>query len=132
MSVSARLARAVNGVLRRRGRVLADRYHVRRLATPRETRNALAYVLLNVHKHLAQRGGSRARLGVEPDPASSGRWFDGWRGGTAAGRTRTDHPCVSTARSWLLRVGWRRHGLIDLRECPGQPHRRRRLHAGDR
>jgi hypothetical protein len=26
---------------------------------------------------------------------------------------------VAPARSWLLRVGWRRHGLLDPSEVPG-------------
>jgi REP element-mobilizing transposase RayT len=76
-SVAARLARAVNPVFGRKGAVLAGRYHVRVLRTPREVRNALAYVLLNSRKHWRQ------RYGVAPlvrlDVASSGAWFDGWK-----------------------------------------------------
>jgi len=54
-SIGARLARAVNRVFRRRGRVLADRYHLHVLRTPREVRHALAYVLLNArHDHCRQ------------------------------------------------------------------------------
>ena len=26
---------------------------------------------------------------------------------------------VAEARTWLLRVGWRRHGLISVHEVPG-------------
>ena len=33
----------------------SDRYHLRVLRTPREVPNALAYVLLNVRQHRAQR-----------------------------------------------------------------------------
>jgi REP element-mobilizing transposase RayT len=79
MSVGARLARAINRVFHRSGRVLADRYHARRITTPRETRNALAYVLLNARKHMVQTGVPAECLRAAPDPASSGRWFDGWR-----------------------------------------------------
>jgi REP element-mobilizing transposase RayT len=43
-AVAARLARAVNRVFRRKG-VLFGRYHLRALKTPREVRNALAYVV---------------------------------------------------------------------------------------
>src|SRR5882672_7881965 len=57
-SVAARLARAVNRVFRRKGPVLFGRYHLRVLRTPREVRNALAYVLLNVRKHWRQRNGA--------------------------------------------------------------------------
>lgn len=44
-SITARFARAVNRVFRCSGPVLADRAHVHVLRTPREVRNALAYVL---------------------------------------------------------------------------------------
>lgn len=61
-AIGARLARAVNRIFRRVGPVLADRYHVRALRTPREVRNALAYVLLNARRHAAKLAGScRAR-----------------------------------------------------------------------
>ena len=115
-SISARLARAVNRVFRRSGPVLDGRYHARVLRTPREVRNALAYVLLNVRKHFRQRVGTAPP--VRLDEASSGRWFDGWkmrpRGPTGAGE-----PEVSEPHSWLLRAGWRRHGLVHPAEVPG-------------
>jgi len=113
-AVGARLARAVNRVFARRGPVLRDRYHVRTLRTPREVRNAIAYVLLNARRHLAKRGGPIPRVG-RIDPASSGRWFDGWRGGPRA----ADAPAVARPRTWLLSAGWRRAGLVDPREVPG-------------
>ena len=50
-AIAGRLARAVNRITGRRGPVLADRYHVRLLATPKEVRNALRYVLLNARRH---------------------------------------------------------------------------------
>ena len=53
-SIGSRLARAVNRVFRLRGTVLADRYHLHILRTPREVRNALAYCLLNARRHLAK------------------------------------------------------------------------------
>ena len=42
-----RIARVLNKLWRRRGRVFADRYHDRILKTPREVKNALVYVLAN-------------------------------------------------------------------------------------
>ena len=114
-AVAARFARGVNRVFHRAGRVLADRCHVRVLRTPREVRNAIAYVLLNARRHLAKRG--RALPGIARiDPASSGRWFAGWR--TPAPRVR-DPPAVAAPRTWLLSVGWRRRGLISAAEVPG-------------
>jgi REP element-mobilizing transposase RayT len=119
-SIAARLARAVNRVSGRSGPVLDGRYHHRSLRSPREVRRALAYVLLNARRHLVkQRHVSRlapARL----DPASSARWFDGWRPAVASGIPEaSDLPEVAQPRSWLLRVGWRRHGLVDPGELPG-------------
>jgi len=45
-----RIARAINHVLARHGRVIGDRYHARALRTPREVRNVLAYVLMNASR----------------------------------------------------------------------------------
>ena len=113
-SIGARLARAVNRVFRRSGRVLADRYHLHVLRTPKEVRHALRYVLLNARKHAR-----RVIRSLRCDPASSGRWFDGWRRApTVLGGVPARRP-VARARTWLLRVGWRRHGLIDPADVPG-------------
>jgi REP element-mobilizing transposase RayT len=106
--LASRLARAVNRALNRRGRVWADRYHARALTTPREVRSALVYVLMNWKKHRIDAAGV--------DACSSGRWFDGWRSGAPpAGR---DPSPVAHTRTWLLRVGWRRHGLLTEDDAP--------------
>jgi REP element-mobilizing transposase RayT len=118
MSLGARIARAVNRVFRRRGSVLADRYHHRVLRTPREVRNALAYVLNNFRKHEARTSALRRPFGPAIDPASSGRWFAGWTRAPAPTGGHEPIP-VAPAHSWLLRVGWWRHGRIDPREVPG-------------
>lgn len=105
----------------RRGTVWADRYHLEVLRTPRQVRNALCYVLNNDLRH----GMSRRRECV--DVFSSGRYFEGWA--TAPPdrcdrREGGDAP-VAEATSWLLTVGWRRHGLIGIDEVPaaGRPGR---------
>src|SRR4029079_13642863 len=67
MAIGARLARAVNRIAGRTGRVLADRYHSRLLETPREVRNALRYVLLNTRRHA--RAVRAAITTVRLDPA---------------------------------------------------------------
>lgn len=123
MAIGARLARAVNRAAGRTGRVLADRYHARPLPTPKEVRGALRYVLLNARRHAAV---ARAVL-TRParlDPASSACWFDGWKFSAAAFNDDTragpnDRPPVARARTWLLTVGWRRHGLLDPADVPG-------------
>src|SRR5262245_55457967 len=125
-AISSRVARAVQRAFRLAGPVLHGRYHLRVLRTPREVRNALAYVLLNARKHWRERFGSPPPEGI--DEASSGRCFDGWR--RAAGSpevpaesggagSRRDSSEVAPPRTWLMSRGWRRHGLIDPMEVPG-------------
>ena len=111
-ALGARFARVVNRVFGSRGAVLRDRYHLKILRTPRQVRNAIAYVLTNIRKHRAQRG-----LATPPqiEPASSGRWFADWAGEVLLAR---DPPVDSAARSWLLRFGWLRWGRIALAETP--------------
>jgi hypothetical protein len=105
--LAIRVARAINRVLQRRGRVWDGRYHAHPLRTPREVRNALVYVLQNFRKH--QRGG----IGL--DCYSSARWFQGWRRIVAAPLVTAP---VIAAETWLMRVGWRRYGLLDPSEVP--------------
>ena len=114
--LSVRIARALNRLWQRVGRVFADRYHARILRTPREVRNALVYVLHNARKH-----GVWASRGA--DPYSSGETFDGWK--EERGRSEENESgngratgFLSRARTWLLRSGWRCHGLLSLLEAP--------------
>jgi len=79
------------------------------LRTPREVRHVLAYVLRNPQRH----GIHQAR--PAPDPFTSGAWFDGWKGVPTALRFAGGEPPVARARTWLLSIGWRRHGLVPLR-----------------
>jgi hypothetical protein len=112
--LTVRIARGLNGLWRRAGSVFADRFHARLLRSPREVRNALVYVLQNARKH----GSWRARL---PDVFSSGPCFDGWKRSNRDGAVSSVR-LLSRAHTWLLSVGWRRHGLIDPREVPlGSP-----------
>ncbi len=119
-SVAARLARAVNRVFRRKGPVLFGRYHLHVLRTPREVRHALAYVLLNVRKHWRQRSGVAPPIRL--DVASSGAWFDGWKRPPPSSEAPPPS-AVAPPRSWLLRKGWREHGLVDPGETPGAVRR---------
>jgi len=57
------------------------------------------------------------------DGASSGLWFDGWKGrGPPPGRyADADRAAeVAAPRTWLLSKGWRRIGLVDPAEVPGR------------
>src|SRR5207244_3065593 len=62
---------------RRRGRVFADRYHVRVIKSPRQARNTLSYVLNNWRKHREDQAGLPATWLV--DPFSSGISFPDWK-----------------------------------------------------
>ncbi len=108
--LNIRLARAINGTLRARGRVWRERYHGRELRTPRAVRNALVYVLMNAKKH------GHVRVGV--DALSSAAWFDGFV--ERLPRPTAPSP-VRAPRTWLAGVGWRRRGLIRLDERPRAP-----------
>jgi REP element-mobilizing transposase RayT len=88
--LGVRMAKALNRVMKRKGRVYADRYFSRILKTPSEVAVALNYVMSNAIKH------GLIRRGI--DPRSS------WS------RDNTD--CVARAGTWLLSVGWRRAGPL--------------------
>jgi REP element-mobilizing transposase RayT len=69
--LSVSLARRVNQLVFRRGRVIADRWHGRALSTPRAVRHALVYLLGNFRKHEQRAGGA-------VDPFSSAPYFSGF------------------------------------------------------
>lgn len=107
---------------RRRGSVFVDRYHAVILRSPRQTRNALAYVLNNWRKHREDRAPAARDLKWRVDPFSSAISFDGWRDLDVA--TSELFPAsyeplpVWEPRTWLLKTGWRKHGLIGPTEVP--------------
>jgi putative transposase len=141
------MARRVNRVLQRRGRFWADRFHARALESPRAVRNALVYILANFRKH----AGRRFAAGIDcfSSAAFFDGWFATprqhelihglsfrirgapaslhahLRQGTVTFRSahahRSEGHTVVPARTWLARVGWRRHGLISLTEQPARP-----------
>lgn len=104
--IAVRVARTLNRLWKRSGSVFSERFHARPLRTPHEVRSVLVYVLQNARHH------GLHLMGV--DPYSSGPWFDGWRQGIVLA---SDGP-GTRARTWLLREGWRRHGLIGIQESP--------------
>ncbi|HSN30225.1 MAG TPA: hypothetical protein VLT45_28250 [Kofleriaceae bacterium] len=114
-----RVARRVNALLGRRGKLFPERYHARALKTPREVRNALVYVLLNRKHHAVAQRFTRTWI----DPSSSAAWFGGW-----ASPVRADEPWkrallalprpTAPPATWLLASGWKRHGLLRFDERP--------------
>ncbi len=120
-------AKAINRALSkrrgipRRGAVFPDRYHAEVIRSPRQARHAIGYVINNWRKH-GEHLREHAR-GWTIDPFSTGVTFDGWKehGERCAPWTwpHAYEPLVARApRSWLLRVGWRRHGLVSELETP--------------
>jgi len=96
--LSVRVARALNRVMRRTGKVFADRFHSHVLRTAREVRNAVLYVLGNARVH-ARRQGRTAPAGM-----------DAYAGGPGLEGAADASPVVHPPRTWLLRVGWQRAG----------------------
>ena len=116
-----RVAKGLNRLAGRKGTVFTERYYVRLLKTPAEVRNARAYVINNFRRHAAQAGHTVDRIWT--DPYSSSAWFDGWRDlpriVVRDARIEREEPRpVVEPESWLLRVGWRRRGLVRVDEIP--------------
>jgi hypothetical protein len=106
-----RIARNLNKLWKRAGKVFPERFHARILRSPRQVRNALCYVLNNARKH-----GLRLEPG-ELDPFSSSDAFDGWDYPPHPSARRSAG-LVERARTWLLSVGWRRYGPVPVFESP--------------
>jgi len=128
-SMESRIARRLNRAFGRSGRVFDDRYHYRVLRTPREVRNALCYVLNNERHHADERGELMPSDWI--DPFSSAAWFGGWaspidtREEWKRDLLAVPSP-VAAPRTWLLNVGWRKHGLLRFDEIPGRRKKRSR------
>ena len=104
------VARRLNLMLRRKGKVWADRYHRRDPKTPKETRSGLAYVFDN-YTHHGERSFGEGVL----DLYSSACMFDGWEGPhfVPDESDRWLWP-VCRARTWLLRQGYLVHGRLTI------------------
>src|SRR5262245_22954017 len=61
-SLGIRIAQSLNRMMKRKGRVLSDRYHARILKTPTEVHTCVHYLQTNAHKHYQVPG---------PDPFTS-------------------------------------------------------------
>ncbi|MBL8755561.1 MAG: transposase [Planctomycetes bacterium] len=107
-----RIARALNKHWERSGRVFADRYHDHILRSPREVRNALRYVLGNGKKHAAE--GRAVSVPQAIDTYTSAPWFDGFRETFVVRGIEAVARPVTEAHTWLLTIGWRRHGLLSV------------------
>jgi REP element-mobilizing transposase RayT len=107
-------AKRLNAIAGRRGQVFADRFHSASLATPRQVRNALAYLLGNWRKH------GEAREGERIDRYSSAFALPDWSASeTVVLREVPMLLPVALPRTWLLAEGWRRAGAISPWTRPG-------------
>jgi hypothetical protein len=61
-----RLAKGLNRLMSRKGRVLGDRYHTRLLRSPPEVRRAVHYIRNNHKKHMAEVGVALPETWLDP------------------------------------------------------------------
>lgn len=98
-SFGNRLAKGMNRLMRRTGRVIADRYHLVVLRNPRQVAHAIRYVLSNSRKHTLEQG-----------KTITGPLADAYAAGPMDHVPPTMRLRPSTfvlePRTWLLRVGW--------------------------
>jgi hypothetical protein len=108
-------ARRINARLARRGTVFADRYHERIIESPKQCRNALAYVLNNWRRH----GQDRYRAKWTLDPFSSG--VNSAAGASLPAARSCSAPRIGTSacRRARRRPGCSESGLIGANERPG-------------
>ena len=106
---------------RRRGSVFPDRFHQEIIKTPRHAHRTLGYVLNNWRKHHEDRTPLSRTWNV--DPFSTGVVFDGWKEREQAHvlwrwRETYEPMVVYLPKTWLLREGWRKYGLIPFDHVP--------------
>lgn len=109
-SFAIRFSLGVRALINIKGSLFNGRYHLHILKTPREVKNAIAYVLQNFAKH--------TKLLLHIDQFSSAAWFGGWSklfGAARAGPilegrdgARKLPEFLSPPRTWLGREGWQR------------------------
>jgi REP element-mobilizing transposase RayT len=89
--LGGRVAKGLNRMMGKSGRVFHDRYHARLLRTPTEVRHAITYIADNARKHAAERGETYSPGYVDPYSSAGAQGV-----------------VLPSARTWLLREGWRR------------------------
>jgi putative transposase len=116
--LAIRLARRLNAALKRKGKLFGARYHAVALRSPAQVRNTLRYVLLNRKHHAAMQRFFAGWI----DPFSSAPWFRGWAAPIRINVVTSElvglEPPTKPAKTWLLRVGWRRAGPISYDDRP--------------
>ena len=131
--LAIRIARRVNALVRRSGKLWADRFFSRELGSPRAVKHALAYVFNNFRKHSTQSAPNAWAFRI--DPYSSAPYFRGFQ--ELTGRAACELPenrslplvphgvppphsaaevPIVPAQTWLAKGGWRRAGAIAFSE----------------
>ena len=128
--LAIRIAKQINVLVGREGKVWADRFYSRALTSPRTVHHAIGYVLGNFRKH-AHPGTHPFRYRI--DPYSSAPYFAGFvelhgfaprelapqrelpltPRGVPPPKFDAETPCLH-ANTWLAKIGWKRGGLLTL------------------
>jgi putative transposase len=123
--LAIRLARAINRIQGRTGRVFSDRYRSRIIRGPRDARNTLRYVLNNARRHVRAARRNQTRW---TDPCSSAPWFRRWSVPRVVPGFVPDQRHLTLvalgsaavpATTRLLTSDWSRAGPIELLHIPG-------------
>jgi hypothetical protein len=142
-SLNATIAKAVNGRLGRKGRVIASRFHLHVLRTKTEVRNAVQYVLPNAERHGLHEAGpggvggpgkGTAALGMpRPDPLSTAAWFPYWaERELLVAPTQIPASVVRPAQCFLMKLAFEGSPLsfaAPMRSASSAPRRRSRARA---
>ena len=94
-----RIAKALNLLMKKNGRLFADHYHANLLTTPTQLVRAIAYVLRNHEHHFGKKGADAFASDALPSTRRRARL------------------CIPL--SWLLLSGWRRASPADLKRLRG-------------
>jgi hypothetical protein len=140
-SLNGTLAKAINGQLGRKGRVIASRYHLHVLRTKREVRNAVQYVLRNAERHglheawprTGNRSGMAPQGSPRPDPLSTAAWFPFWaERELSIAPTLIPATVVRPAQCFLMKLAFEGAPLSfaePMRGATGTPRHRSRARA---
>jgi REP element-mobilizing transposase RayT len=108
------------GGRRRRGAVFPDRYHAEIITSPTQARHTISYILSNWRHHQEDRG---ELAHAKVDPFSSAIGFPDWaeRADKAflwRGPEDYDPLIVYQPKTWMLKEGWKKVGVISYCEVP--------------
>ena len=74
--------------------------------------------MLNDHLHFLAAEGREVAVPQAIDTFTPAPWFDGFRENITVRGIETMPRPVTNAHTWMLTIGWRRHGLLSVHEVP--------------